>query len=73
MKQESDGTYAFLKNGIMQDDDQNYVAIGYFHQMLMKNYGKGTDLAGAIEKYLKTACGVKAETITALKKLLVER
>lgn len=72
-KKEADGTYAFLKNGIMQKDDQNYVAIGYFHQMLMKKYGKGTDLAGAVENYLKTACGVKAETIAAVKTLLIEK
>lgn len=72
VKQES-GAYGFLKNGIMQNDDQNYVALGHFHQMLMKKYGKGTDLAGAIETYLRQACGVKAETIAAVKEILIEK
>lgn len=71
-KNDADGTYHFTKNGIMQSDDSNYVAFGRFHDTLMKKYGQKKTLSEAVEAYLTQACGVKGDTIRAVKKILLE-
>lgn len=71
-KNDSDGSFIFAKDGIMQNDNMNYVAIGKLHDMIMAKYGNGTNLSGAIETYLNSVCGIDKTTISAVKKILVE-
>lgn len=71
-KNDSDGSFTFAKDGIMQNDSMNYVAIGKLYDTMMEKYGKGTDLSGAIETYLTSVCGIDKTTISAVKKILVE-
>lgn len=66
------GTYSFVENGVMQADENNFVALDDFYHVLMEKYGQGTDLSGAIEKYLTTVCGVKEETISSVRNILLE-
>ncbi len=65
---------AFDDTGVMQDDDNNYVAFGLLYSQIMKNYKTedGT-LSGAIENYLKSACSVSQSTIGSIKEILIEK
>lgn len=65
-------TYSFTEDGVMQANENNVVTFGDFYKVLMEKYGQGTDLQGAVEKYLTTACGVKQETISSVKNILLE-
>lgn len=64
--------HSFDETGVMQDDDDNYVAWGYFYEQLMKDYGQDGDLQKAIEKYLINTCHVDKEDIEILKKMMLE-
>ncbi len=64
---------AFDESGVMQDDDDNYVAFGLLYNQVMKNYKtEENTLSGAIENYLKSACNVSQATIDSVKEILVE-
>lgn len=65
------GTYEFTEDGVMQSDANNFVAFGDFYDSLMKEYGDGTDLAGAIEKYLIQGCGIKKATLDSVKGIML--
>ena len=58
--------------GIYECDDQNYVAFGKLHELMMNNYGvsNGT-LSGAIENFLIVECGLTRNTLTQVRKNLL--
>lgn len=64
---------AFTEDGVMQDDEGNYIAWDKMYQTMMQDYGTadGT-LASAIENYLVTVCKVKEEEIESMKKIMLE-
>ncbi len=66
------GGTGFAAEGVMQDDQENYVAWGKMHQMMQQQYGAGT-LAETIENYLITACGVPQEDIDSVRRILLEK
>lgn len=60
-------------NGVMQDDNLNYVAFGELYKLIMENYAEENEtLSEAIEKYLKTACGVSDSQLEKIRKILIE-
>ena len=60
-------------NGVMQDDNLNYVAFGELYKLIMENYAEENEtLSEAIEKYLKTACGVSDLQLEKIRKILIE-
>ena len=63
----------FTEDGVMQDDEGNYIAWGKMYQTMMQDYGTedGT-LASAIENYLMTVCKVKEEEIESVKSIMLE-
>lgn len=64
---------AFTEGGMMQDDDNNYIAWDKMYQTMMEDYGTedGT-LSSAIENYLVTVCKVKEQDIESLKSIMLE-
>ncbi len=63
----------FDDSGVMQDDEDNYVAFGLLYTQMMKNYGtEGGGLSEAIENYLESACNVSEASIHSVKEILVE-
>ena len=63
----------FTANGIMQDDNDNYVAWGHMIEQLMNQYEteSGT-LSDAIANYLQTACHVTESEIEMIKEMMLE-
>ena len=63
----------FTDDGVMQDNEGNYIAWDKMYQTMMKNYGTedGT-LASAIENYLVTVCEVKEKEIKSIKSIMLE-
>ncbi len=61
----------FDPSGVMQDDQENYVAWGKMHQMMEEKYGSGS-LQKTIEKYLTEVCGVPQEDIDSLRKIMLQ-
>lgn len=60
-------------NGVMQDDNLNYVAFGELYKLIMENYAEENEtLSEAIEKYLKTACGVSDLHLEKIRKIFIE-
>lgn len=60
-------------NEVMQDDNLNYVAFGELYKLIMENYAEENEtLSEAIEKYLKTACGVSDLQLEKIRKILIE-
>lgn len=59
-------------NGVMQDDNLNYVAFGELYELIMTNYAKdGESLPAAIEKYLKNECGVSDSQLKKIRHILI--
>lgn len=69
---ENTDSYSFTDSGVMQADESNFVAFQEMYSLLMEKYGKDTDLAGAVELYLKNACGVEQETLDSIRSILLE-
>ncbi len=61
----------FDDTGVMQDDQENYVAWGKMHQMMLENY-EGDNLQESIENYLTTVCRVPQEDIDSLRAIMLE-
>lgn len=63
----------FTEDGIMQQDEINYVAWQKMYQMIMENYKTedGT-LSSAIENFLVTACKVEQKDIDNLRKIMLQ-
>lgn len=60
-------------NGVMQDDNLNYVAFGELYKLIMENYAEENEtLSEAIEKYLKTACGVSDLHLEKIREIFIE-
>ena len=59
-------------NGVMQDNNDNFVALGLFFSETVRLYGtEGDSFGAAAIKYLKTACGVTDEEIGNVRKILL--
>ena len=59
--------------GIMQDDADNYVAWGELHDLIMKHYGdESGDLSFAVANYLEKTCGIAAEQINEIKRIMLK-
>ncbi len=63
---------AFEDQGVMQDDQENYVAWGKMHQLMQEQYGAGS-LAETVENYLRTVCNVPQEDIDSVRSILLEK
>lgn len=64
--------YCFAESGVMQADENNYVAFQEMYSLLMEKYGNDNDLSGAVALYLKDACGVEQETLDSIRSILLE-
>ncbi len=64
------GENGFTETGVMQDDQENYVAWGKMHELMLEQYGAGT-LQQTIENYLINACGVPQEDIDSLRSIML--
>ncbi len=63
----------FDASGVFQDDNENYVAWGKMHDIMLKDYGTGDGkLSSAIENYLKTECDIKQEQIDSIRNIMLE-
>lgn len=59
-------------NGVMQDNDDNFVAFGMFMDDTVRFYGDdGDSFSVAAEKFLKNACGVTDEEISSVRNILL--
>ena len=59
-------------NGVMQDNSDNFVAMGLLIEQLISVYGeKEGSLNVAIENYLTKACGVTRDEIDSIRKILL--
>lgn len=59
-------------NGVMQDNDDNFVAFGMFMADTVRFYGDdGDSFSAAAEKFLKNACGVTDEEISSVRNVLL--
>ena len=62
----------FNSSGIFQNDNNNWVAFGKLHEIMMAEYGdEDKPLYYAIENYLKEVCEVSSETISKVRKNLL--
>jgi protein tyrosine/serine phosphatase len=60
--------WEFENEGVMQNDEKNFVAFGQMHSLLMQYYApNGGTLQQAIENYLTGVCDISAETIEAVR------
>ncbi len=66
------GGKTFDPSGVMQDDEENYVAWGKMHEMMLEKYPAKT-LSETIEAYLIQACGVPQEDIDSLRNIMLEK
>ena len=63
----------FDDTGVYEDDNDNYIAFGKMHNMMMEIYGKGSNkVSDAIYNYLTSSeIGVKAEDLAKLKSIML--
>lgn len=61
-------------NGVMQDDSDNFVAMGYFIERLKAVYApESGNVNEAAVNYLKTICGVTESQINAIKSIMLTK
>ena len=65
------GSEGNFKDGVMQDNSDNYVAWGKMYDYMMRYYGEGKTLSEAIENYLASHCEIKKATLEKVKALLL--
>ena len=65
------GSKSDFRDGVMQDDSDNYVAWGKMYAYMMKYYGKDKTLSEAIENYLTSHCEIEKAAIEKVKTLLL--
>ena len=64
--------WAFESEGIMQNDEKNFIAFGQMHSLMMKWYApNGETLQTAVESYLTSVCGISMDTINAVRENLL--
>ena len=65
--------YSFTSNGVMQDDNDNTVAIGRLNRLIMSEYGDGVNntLSSAIANYLKTVVGLTDSDIASIRENMI--
>ena len=62
----------FTDSGIFQNDNNNWVAFGKLHELMVVEYGDDDKpLYYAIENYLKQVCEVSDQTIAAVRRNLL--
>ncbi len=60
--------WEFESEGVMQNDEKNFIAFGQMHSLMMQWYApNGETLQEAIENYLTSVCGVSMQTIDAVR------
>ena len=60
--------------GVMQDDDNNFVAMGYFIERLKAVYAPTSgNVNEATVNYLKTVCGVTESQINTIKSIMLTK
>lgn len=60
--------WEFESEGVMQNDEKNFIAFGQMHSLMMKWYApNGESVQKAIENYLISVCGISMETIDAVR------
>ncbi len=64
--------WEFESEGVMQNDEKNFVAFGQMHSLMMQWYApNGETLQTAIENYLTSVCGISMDTIGAVRENLL--
>ena len=64
--------WEFESEGVMQNDEKNYIAFGQMHSLMMQWYApNGETVQEAIENYLTDVCGISMETINAVRENLL--
>ncbi len=66
-------TLSFDKSGVMQDDYNNYVAMGKCVDSLWRTYAPNGSYQEAVTNYLKTVCDVTDDEISSLKNIMLEK
>ncbi len=64
--------WEFESEGVMQNDEKNFIAFGQMHSLMMQWYApNGETLQKAIENYLINVCDISMETIDAVRENLL--
>ena len=64
--------WEFENEGVMQNDEKNFVAFGQMHSLMMQWYApNGETLQKAIENYLTSVCDISMQTIYAVRENLL--
>lgn len=64
--------WEFESEGVMQNDEKNFIAFGQMHSLMTQWYAQnGETLQQAIENYLTSVCGVSMQTIEAVRQNLL--
>ena len=64
--------WEFESDGVMQNDEKNFIAFGQMHSLMMQWYApNGETLQGAIENYLTSVCDISMETIESVRENLL--
>ena len=64
--------WQFESEGVMQNDEKNFIAFGQMHSLMMKWYApNGETLQTAVENYLTSVCGISMDTINAVRENLL--
>ena len=64
--------WEFESEGVMQNDEKNFIAFGQMHSLMMKWYApNGETLQTAVENYLTSVCGISMDTINAVRENLL--
>ena len=64
--------WEFQSEGVMQNDEKNFIAFGQMHSLMMQWYApNGETLQKAIENYLIHVCGISMETIESVRENLL--
>ena len=64
-------TMTFDPSGVMQDDNNNYVALGKCVNMLWNTYAPNGTYQEAVTNYLKSVCNVTDEEINSFKNIML--
>lgn len=66
------GSRENFRDGVMQDDSDNYVAWGQMYEYMMRNYGENKNLSEAIENFLVSQCDIEQATLDKVKTILLK-
>ena len=64
--------WEFESEGVMQNDEKNFIAFGQMHSLMMQWYApNGETVQVAIENYLMSVCDISMETIESVRENLL--